>query len=408
MQAGTGANTRDFQLGIDGFTFHDLYKPAKLAELDAKFRAQLKARDGALSARFEEYRGGAAFSPVDESNLIVAVAAHLGNFVGELFKVQAQREKLFARAADERALGRVRAFVMRRCARLKKDEKAEALSTTRGILPVHLGGAAADLDVILAVAKKHNLPVIEDACQSHLAEWKKQKVGTLGDLGCFSLQASKNLNSGEGGAVVSNNERLLEICRSFHNQGRAAANSNMTYARNGDNRRMTEFQGAILLAQLTRLEEQATRREQNAEYLTRQLREIPGLKPARQYEGCTRNAYHLYMFRYDAPQFSGLARDRFLAALRAEGVPCAGGYEPLNKEQFLKNALSSRAYRYIYSDKALNDLAARNRHCPENDQLCQEAVWLTQNMLLGTRQDMDQIAAAIRKIQQQAALLARS
>ena len=286
--------------------------------------------------------------------------------------------------------------------------EAAITSRTRGILPVHLGGAAADLDVILAVAKKHNLPVIEDACQSHLAEWKKQKVGTLGDLGCFSLQASKNLNSGEGGAVVSNNERLLEICRSFHNQGRAAANSNMTYARNGDNRRMTEFQGAILLAQLTRLEEQATRREQNAEYLTRQLREIPGLKPARQYEGCTRNAYHLYMFRYDARQFSGLARDRFLAALRAEGVPCAGGYEPLNKEQFLKNALSSRAYRYIYSDKALNDLAARNRHCPENDQLCQEAVWLTQNMLLGTRQDMDQIAAAIRKIQQQAALLARS
>ena len=95
MNSGTGANTRDFQLGIDGFTFHDLYKPAKLAELDAKFRAQLKARDGALSARFEEYRGGAAFSPVDESNLIVAVAAHLGNFVGELFKVQAQREKLF-------------------------------------------------------------------------------------------------------------------------------------------------------------------------------------------------------------------------------------------------------------------------------------------------------------------------
>ena len=73
MQSGTGTSTRDFQLGINGFSFHDLYKPAKLAELDATFRAQLKARDGALSARFEDYRTGAAFSPVDESNLILSL-----------------------------------------------------------------------------------------------------------------------------------------------------------------------------------------------------------------------------------------------------------------------------------------------------------------------------------------------
>jgi dTDP-4-amino-4,6-dideoxygalactose transaminase len=288
--------------------------------------------------------------------------------------------------------------------------KIEAAITkqTRCILPVHLGGAAANLDVILSTAKKHNLPVVEDACQSHLAEWRKQKVGTLGELGCFSLQASKNLNSGEGGAVVSSNESLVEICRSFHNQGRAAVGSGMTYARNGDNRRMTEFQAAVLLAQLTRLEEQSRVREQNAEYLTRQLREIPGVAPARMYEGCTRNAYHLYLFRYDERQFSGLARGKFLKALQAEGVPASGGYAPLNREQFLKNTLSSRAYRYIYPARALKELEERNRHCPENDRLCQEAVWLTQNMLLGSRQDMDQIAGAIRKIQKQAALLMRS
>ncbi|HZS09841.1 MAG TPA: DegT/DnrJ/EryC1/StrS family aminotransferase [Blastocatellia bacterium] len=288
--------------------------------------------------------------------------------------------------------------------------KIEAAITrrTRCILPVHLGGAAANLDVILSVAKKHGIPVIEDACQSHLAEWRKQKVGTFGDLGCFSLQASKNLNSGEGGAVVSNNEALLENCRSFHNQGRAAANTNMTYARNGDNRRMTEFQGAILLAQLARLEEQSKIREQNAGYLTRQLREIPGIAPARMYEGCTRNAYHLYMFRYNQNHFSGLAREKFLKAMQAEGIPCSGGYAPLNKEPFLKSTLNSRAYRYIYPAKVLEELAERNSHCPENDRLCHEAVWLTQTMLLGSSQDMDQIAEAVRKIQKQATLLARS
>jgi dTDP-4-amino-4,6-dideoxygalactose transaminase len=278
---------------------------------------------------------------------------------------------------------------------------------TRAIIPVHLGGSAANLDAILQIAKKRNLFVIEDACQSHLAEWRGKKVGTLGDLGCFSFQASKHLNSGEGGAVVSDNASLIEICKSFHNQGRGEMNAGMGYVRNGDNRRLTEFQGTLLLAQLTRLEEQAKTREQNAEYLTRMLREIPGITPAKMYEGCTRNAYHIYMLRYDANHFSGLARERFLKALRAEGIPCSSGYTPLNKEPFLKNTLSSRAFRYIYSAKVIADLEERNR-CPENDRLCQEAVWFSQTLLLGGRQDMDQIAEAIRKIQKQASLLARA
>ena len=286
-------------------------------------------------------------------------------------------------------------------------QKIEAAITkrTRAILPVHLGGSVADMDQILSVAKKRNLPVVEDACQSHLAEWRGHKVGTLGLMGCFSLQASKNLNSGEGGAVVSNDDSLIELCRSFHNQGRAAANSNMTYARNGDNRRMTEFQAAILLAQLTRLEAQSKTREDNARYLSAQISEVPGVSPARMYPGVTRYAYHLYMFRYDPAGFSGLTRDKFLKALRAEGIPASGGYTPLNKEQFLLNALQSRAYKYIYSEKDLRDLADRNASLPQNDLLCQEAVWLTQSMLLGERTDMDQIAGAIRKIHKYAARL---
>jgi perosamine synthetase len=288
--------------------------------------------------------------------------------------------------------------------------KIEAAITkrTRAILPVHLGGAAANLDAILEIARKHNLPVLEDACQSHLAEWRGRKVGTLGALGCFSLQASKNLNSGEGGVVVSNDEKLIETCRSFHNQGRGGLNTSLNYVRNGDNRRLTEFQGALLLAQLTRLEDQARTRETNAAHLTKLLSEIPGIAPAKMYEGCTRNAYHLYMFRYNAAQFSGLPRATFLKALRAEGIPCSGGYDPLNKEPFLNNTLDGRGYRYVYPPKVLQQLKARNANLPENDKLCQEAVWLTQNLLLGSKEDMEQIAAAVRKIQQQATLLARA
>ena len=290
---------------------------------------------------------------------------------------------------------------------------AAVTQQTRALLPVHLGGAVADLDTILAVARKRRLPVIEDACQAHLAEWRHQKVGTVGDVGCFSFQASKHLNSGEGGAIVGSNAELMRRCTGFQNQGRPYAVDEKGefvrargggYESNGDNRRITEFQAALLLSQLTRLEEQSRRRERNAQNLTRHLKEIPGITPARVYPGCTRNAYHLYMSRYDPEGFAGMPRARFLEALRAEGIPCSGGYRPLNTARFLTQALASRAFRRIYSEKELKDLEERNR-CPENDKLCQEAVWFSQTTLLGSREDTDQIITAVRKIQRHAAEL---
>ena len=126
--------------------------------------------------------------------------------------------------------------------------KIEAAITekTRCIIPVHLGGAAADLDAIAAIAAKHKIPVLEDACQAHLAEWRGRKVSTLGDLGCFSFQGSKNLNSGEGGAILTNNDQLIEQCKSFQNNGRGTSTAGFSYVRNGANLRMTEFQAALL------------------------------------------------------------------------------------------------------------------------------------------------------------------
>ncbi|MGH9722078.1 MAG: DegT/DnrJ/EryC1/StrS family aminotransferase [Bryobacteraceae bacterium] len=282
--------------------------------------------------------------------------------------------------------------------------EAAITSRTRCIMPVHIGGSAADMDRILAIGRKHKIPVIEDACQAHLGEWRKKKLSTLGDLGCFSFQASKNLNAGEGGAILTNSEELYQACGSFTNNGRATPGSGFAYARNGCNLRMTEFQATLLSEQLTRLEEQSRVRETNAAYLDRQLREIQGIEPARMYEGCTRNAYHIYMMRYDSAKFGGLARARFLKAMAAEGVRCSGGYTPLNQEPFIKKTLDSRAYKQIYASKVLADYADRNR-CPANERVCREAVWFGQTMLLGQREDMDQIAEAIRKIRRHTELL---
>ena len=290
--------------------------------------------------------------------------------------------------------------------------KIEAAITDRttAIIPVHLGGSAADLDTILPIAKKHKLPVIEDTCQSHLAQWRGRSLGTWGDTGCFSFQASKNLNCGDGGAVITNSEELADKCYSFHNQCRPRPNSKsatVCTSDRGGNLRMTEFQAAILLAQMTRLEEQMKTREQNAAYLRELLKEIPGVVPAKMYEGCTRNAYHLFMFRYDKEHFGGLSRKRFLEAIRAEGIDCNPGYGPLNKDEFIKNSLASRSWQRLFPAETLAKWEERTQ-CPANDKLSEEAAWFTQPVLLGPRGDMEQVVEAIRKIQAHAAELAKA
>jgi perosamine synthetase len=291
--------------------------------------------------------------------------------------------------------------------------KMEAAITpqTRCILPVSLGGSPVNFDKIIQVAQSHNLPVLEDACQAHLAEWRHRKVGTIGDLGCFSFQASKNLPSGEGEAILGHNRDLIERCMSFQNNSRAVTPAGdyemMTYVINGSNHRITEFQGALLTTQASRLEAQTRTRTMNGLYLTKLLGEIPGISPARMYDGCTRNAYLLYMLRYDPTAFGSLPRSRFLRALQAEGIPCSEGYTPLNKQPFVEATLNSRTFRKIYTEQELRHYRERN-HCPENDRLCDEAVWFSAPMLLGTRRDMDQIAEAILKVQKRAGTLMRS
>jgi dTDP-4-amino-4,6-dideoxygalactose transaminase len=281
---------------------------------------------------------------------------------------------------------------------------------TAALLPVHLGGNACDLDAVLEIGRRRKVPVLEDACQAHLGEWRGRKLGTLGAAGCFSFQASKNLNSGEGGAILTSDDALAERLYAFHNNSRPRRGGSPGFAygdSRGANLRLTEFQAGLLLAQMTRLEEQSKTRDRNAAHLTALLDEIPGITPARMHEGCTRNGLHLYMLRYQPDAFSGLPRAGFLEALRAEGIPCSGGYRPLNQEPFLEATLNSRGYRRIYPPEVLAAWKEGN-HCPENDRLCEEAVWFGQTMLLGPRGDMDDIAGAIRKIRSASAELAKA
>ena len=268
---------------------------------------------------------------------------------------------------------------------------------TKVLMPVHMGGSPADLDTLLSIAEKHQVPLLEDACQAHLAEWKGKKVGTLGLAGAFSFQSSKNLNSGEGGALLTNEETFAEKCYNFHNQGRLGQQGNSYTATRGSNLRLTEFQGEILLAQMSRVIDQTNRRTENANYLTSLLKEIPGIKPAVLYEGVTKSAYHLYMFRFIEEEFGSINRSKFLQALQAEGVPCSGGYGKMNQEKYVKDLAKNPHYLKIYGEKGMQEWLEKS-DCPQNDVLCEQAVWLGHSLLLGSKKDMDQIAEAVLKI----------
>jgi perosamine synthetase len=270
---------------------------------------------------------------------------------------------------------------------------------TRAILPVHILGLPANMDKIMAIAKKHNLIVIEDACQAWLAEWRGKKCGTIGNLGCFSFQNSKHLPIGEGGAVVGNDEELMDRVMSYHNCGRPYGSVKRTsgYPIIGTNRRMTEYQAAVGLSQMQRLESDTQRRNENAEYLTSRIKDIPGIVPHKLYDGVTRAAYHLYPFRYKKEHFNDAPRSKFIAAMRAEGVPCSGGYGPQYRDGLIEAALNSKNFKRSFPAERL-DKYRRQLNYPGNEQLCQEAVWISQNMLLGSRSDTGDIADAIQKI----------
>ncbi|MGQ9515298.1 MAG: DegT/DnrJ/EryC1/StrS family aminotransferase [Thermoproteota archaeon] len=268
---------------------------------------------------------------------------------------------------------------------------------TKAIMPVHIGGCPADMDSITRIAKNNGLSVIEDACQAWGSEWRGRRVGSLGELGAFSFQSSKNITCGEGGIVTTNDRKLYELSWSYHNCGRLVGGAWYQHDLLGYNFRMTEFQAAILLIQLMRLDEQTRIRNENALYLSRELSRIGGIEPLKRIPEITRHSYHLYIFKYKKEEFDGLTRSKFIEALRAEGIPCSSGYVPLYRERFMLNLAKDELLSRLYGEK----VDYGKVKLPVTEKACyEEGVWLFQNMLLGAKEDMDDIVNAIIKIKE--------
>nr|WP_220472665.1 DegT/DnrJ/EryC1/StrS family aminotransferase [Spirosoma foliorum] len=272
--------------------------------------------------------------------------------------------------------------------------EAAITEKTRAIIPVHFAGLACDMDAILTIAQRHNLRVIEDAAHAHGAEYKGRKLGSIGDAGSFSFQSSKNLTSGEGGIVITNDDALYEAMNSLRNVGRSPSGQWYDHFNPGCNYRITQLQAVLLSEQLKRLDEQTITRNENGLYLNGLLADIEGVTPLSRGEVAIRHCYHLYIFKYDKTKFGQLPKKDFVAMLSAEGVPCSGGYpHPLYKQPVFqqKNFMC-----YAIPDSV--DYTQVN--CPEAERACaDEAVWVFQHAMLGTREDMESFARAIRKIQ---------
>jgi len=290
-----------------------------------------------------------------------------------------------------------------------KLAEAACSENTRCLLPVHIGGNPANMDDFLELGKKRGIPVIEDACQGHLGEWKGKKLGAVGDAGCFSFQVSKNLPSGEGGAVLTNDEILADrIYRSHSNcGGRHSGPNDYTHGLvRGLNHRMTEFQGALLLTQMKHIEKYAKIRNENGLYLNKLLAEIPGVFPAKVYDGAV-NAWHLYMFRIEPEKF-GINRNLFLQAIEAENVGWfGGGYGHGDWIEFVRRSYDTPSGRRVYPKAVLDQWAQRVGALPKHHNLCANAIWFSQNMLIGPKENMEIIADAVRRIQKNASEIAK-
>ena len=261
---------------------------------------------------------------------------------------------------------------------------------TKVIMPVHIAGNPADMDRINDIAKKYNITVIEDAAQAHGAEWDGVKVGALASGGIFSFQSSKNMNSGEGGAIISNDDTFMNSCFAYYNCGRQRGREWYEHQIIGGNHRINAMAASLLLPQLQSVEDDMVIRDKNRKKLDRALNS-EGLVTIGSYEKATRVANHLYLLKYKADYFNDVPREKFFDAMRAEGVNTYAGYKPLYREKVFDNQDDDFPW--------LKDIDFAGISCAETELIADyESVWLTQNHLLGNDRDTQDIINAFEKV----------
>src|SRR5574339_1204594 len=274
---------------------------------------------------------------------------------------------------------------------------------TKAIIPVHLGSNMADMDVIMALAEKYDLIVIEDCAHAHGAKWNGRGAGTIGHFGSFSLQSSKTLTTGEGGILLCRTPELAAIAASIidcgrpHALGGGAEDESMEY-QVGGNFRLSEIAAALALVGIERFPAQAKEREAMADYMDEALSEIPGIRLLRRDPRHTTRSFYRYIFAID-PQAFGMAHDLLIGALNFEGIEADTGYEPMHRYSLFQPQKSKLAVPNAFPEY----FDFEHMDLPEAERACEhEAVWLDENVFRAGHKGVDDAINAIKKIQRNA------
>lgn len=269
---------------------------------------------------------------------------------------------------------------------------------TQAIVVVHLFGQPADMDAILALGKKYGVAVIEDCCQSYLSRYKGKLVGTMGDIGCFSLQQSKHMASGDGGIIVTNDDELARRARLFADKGWPRGGGVREYGFLGVNYRMNELTGAVASAQVGKVEGVVTRRRAIAQAISERLAAVPGVVVPKVREGCE-HSWWQYPLMIDEDILS-ISPQEFAKAVSAEGVSVGHGYigQPIYMCQILQDKATYGQSQCPFSCPHYGkELTYKSEDCPNTLEILRRLMIVSCNEFF-TEMDVDDIANAITKV----------
>lgn len=262
---------------------------------------------------------------------------------------------------------------------------------TKAIIPVHMAGHACEMEELREICREYNLKLVEDAAHGHGGEYEGKKLGSFGDASIFSFQQFKLMSAGEGGIILFQDEQLSDELFRLHNVGRPKNDTKYVHIGLGSNYRMTEFQAAVLRAQLTRLQHQTQIREENAVLLDNLLADIPGIVPqSRSHKVTVVHPHYMYMFRYEPAEFGMMSRELFVKALNAEEIPAFRAYPTIQSTDVFQS--------FINSGKA----TAKEFVTPKADDIAENVVWIHHKMLLSPRESVEKMVTVIQAIQQYA------
>lgn len=278
-----------------------------------------------------------------------------------------------------------------------KDVERKITKRTKALLPVHMMGAPSDIKSFVDMAKKHKLLLIEDACQAHLAKVNGKRIGTFGDVGCFSFQSSKVMSAGEGGACITDNADFADKLFTVMNRG---TDKKGDHTRIGPKYRMNEFAGSLLLSQMKTHMERHELRNKNGNYLRAKLKGFKAIQPQKLYPGTEECSYYLFAMAFKLEHWSGVTRAQFIKAMQAEGIPI-GPYIPsgLHKYEWVDFICNLESYKKMYGEARLKEFKEQTKYMPNCDKVADQMLLLQGNsVLLGSTSDMDDIANAMFKV----------